>query len=155
MVVAAFLFSLGLSACSGRASGNNASGGRSGAQASSSWAASADELRERWNTIFNDSYELSPFRGATASFSAGTVFYSNSSISMDTFDGAQFGTLCTFAYMAAYGSDHAEAHAVIAEAIDKGRRQPVAYVEYNGHAVNLSESENGQIHCVLYKHTVN
>jgi len=125
----------------------------------SGWANSADEFRQRWNALTKPVYALSPFQAKKASFSDGAVTYmSNGMITVDTDDHQAVGAICVIAYMAAYGSDHDEAHVIVDAAIQDGHASEesgsgfMGSKTYNGHMMGVTMTASGKVTCTFLNH---
>lgn len=124
----------------------------------SSWPSSSGEFRKRWNALTKPVYALSAFDGKNSSFSDGGVTYmDNGMITVDTNDHQAVGAICVIAYMAAYGSDHDEARAIVDAAIADGHASEqsgsgfVGSKTYNGHMMGVSMSPSGKVTCTYLK----
>ncbi|WP_243038726.1 hypothetical protein [Dyella sedimenti] len=125
---------------------------------SSGWALSADQFRQRWNQLTKPVYALSNFAGQKASFSDGVVTYmSNGMITLETDHHQAVGSVCVIAYMAAYGADHDEAHAIVNAAIDDGHSAEASgqgfagYKTFNGHMMGVTLSPTGKVTCTYLR----
>ncbi|GAB3780304.1 hypothetical protein GCM10028797_03680 [Dyella agri] len=126
--------------------------------ASTGWALSADQFRQRWNQLTKPVYALSNFAGQKASFSDGVVTYmSNGMITLETDHHQAVGSVCVIAYMAAYGADHDEAHTIVNAAIDDGHSAEASgqgfagYKTFNGHMMGVTLSPTGKVTCTYLR----